>query len=482
MKRIVSMLTSVLLAASLLTGLGAGSFAAVEKPETSDSDVTVAEPREKMPDYKYIRPTAPSDISVVIGDSTVKFFGAKPTDVNNKIYVPLRRFFEVLGADVTYNGSDDTVTCSRYGTTVKFKAGSDSAKVSGKNGDSDVSLGGAVYDSNGTLMVPVRAAAEALGCTVGWSRWESAVLVLDAEGMLQKSGTKFTIMNKLMDINKKDQTSYKFTGNCLISVADGAEAGKTQKITAEFNGLSCAQTVNMNITYDFSDLIDKEAKGQDLTTTAMLAQMKKIDVKFILDLNSKKFYIQSPILSLALHIESDAWLSVSLSDVLPSAGSLGILGTASFEEYISNTVKMIPLTSTAALKSSADSLTQIVNSYSDSVFKKDGDTYTSSYSVSEDGIKKEFLYQFTIKGDKLTSCSLRQVVQSKYSSTTMAYFVDADKNITMTMKTTGGMDMDVKLTMKMTETDKKPVTKPESGRVVDAQELTGVAVTTEEAA
>ena len=115
--------------------------------------------------------TAPkSSNNLYDGDITVKVsgehvrFDQEPIVYNSRTMVPMRKIFEAIGADVTWDENTKTASGKRGDRTVKVTIGSKKMYVNKKliEIDTPAMLVG------GSTLVPVRAISEELGCEVDW--------------------------------------------------------------------------------------------------------------------------------------------------------------------------------------------------------------------------------------------------------------------------------------------------------------------------
>ena len=103
------------------------------------------------------------DITVKVSGEHVRF-DQEPIVYNSRTMVPMRKIFEALGADVTWNEDTKTASGKRGDRTVKITIGSKKMYVNKKliEIDTPAMLVG------GRTLVPVRAISEGLGCDVDW--------------------------------------------------------------------------------------------------------------------------------------------------------------------------------------------------------------------------------------------------------------------------------------------------------------------------
>jgi len=112
----------------------------------------------------------PSDdlapIKVVIND-TQYFMDPVPYIKDGRTLVPMRRIFEILGAQVDWNEAEQKVTAIKGNTEIKLYIGSQTAFKNGQSVQLDVPA--EIMASTGRTMVPLRFISEALGCGVDWT-------------------------------------------------------------------------------------------------------------------------------------------------------------------------------------------------------------------------------------------------------------------------------------------------------------------------
>lgn len=102
-------------------------------------------------------------ISVELDANKLKF-DTPPVNINGRILVPVRTVFEAMGATVSWNAADKTVTSELNGTTVVLTIESPEMTVNGEKKALDVPA----KLLNDRTLVPVRAIAEAFGADVSW--------------------------------------------------------------------------------------------------------------------------------------------------------------------------------------------------------------------------------------------------------------------------------------------------------------------------
>lgn len=103
-------------------------------------------------------------ISVEISGDTVGF-DQQPVIYNDRTMVPMRKIFEELNAEVSWDSATQTATGKRGDRTVKIAIGDRKMYINHK----EVTLDTAPLIMGDRTLVPVRAVAEGMGCEVGWN-------------------------------------------------------------------------------------------------------------------------------------------------------------------------------------------------------------------------------------------------------------------------------------------------------------------------
>ena len=124
------------------------------------------------PDAADILPDFPRPITVYL-DGFDLFFDVEPIIVNGRTMVPMRKIFEILGAEVSWDESERKVTAVRGDIMVELRIGNNNAIINGETVTLDVA---AIIKDDRTL-VPLRVVAEALECEVDWDNANRRVII-----------------------------------------------------------------------------------------------------------------------------------------------------------------------------------------------------------------------------------------------------------------------------------------------------------------
>lgn len=176
------------------------------------------------------------DITVRISGERIRF-DREPILYNDRTMVPMRKIFEELGADVSWNDSEQTATGKKGDRTVKVTVNSKTMYVNNKK----ITLDTAPIVVSARTLVPVRAVAEGLGCDVDWTERTSTVDIEPKE--FKWSAWTDELPNDVDDdlyyIEKRDEYRYRTCRREYKTSEDGVYLGhwpiKEEKIYGEWS-------------------------------------------------------------------------------------------------------------------------------------------------------------------------------------------------------------------------------------------------------
>ncbi len=142
--------------------------------------------------------SAAEDIAVFVDGARVEF-DVEPVIINDRTMVPMRRIFEALGAEVSWDEDTHTAVSAFGGINISISAGD---PVMYRNGGA-IALDSPAVIIDGRTLVPVRALSEAFGCEVNWNSSARTVFIVSEENTGQfipelvpeYSGSAYTVMN-----------------------------------------------------------------------------------------------------------------------------------------------------------------------------------------------------------------------------------------------------------------------------------------------
>ena len=436
-----------------------------------------------------------SGIAVQLDGQNVTFTDAAPVARDNRTFLPFRAVFEAMGAQVSNEGND--ITATRGDQTLRMTIGSATATVEENGETRTITMDVAPYVDSASwrTYVPVRFAAEAFGCNVGWDQADQTVIIVDVDKLMGDAA--FTKMDNyiayLYEVQAEQNQATDGTLSLDMSVNKdliGAAEDLKVNVDGTVTGVSSLTAAQMAMELDLSDLASLAAPDPAAMTAEQMKALEdalaKTELEVRMDLDTGMYYIYAPILS--QFNGGSGWYSMDLNALLKQSGmDLASLVTMSknlkLEDTLYSTLASMPLTdkdlSYQLLKTTAESY---VGMFGDASFTQKGDTYTATYTMNEGGVEDiTYTTVLTQKGDDIVSMQVDMNVSASAEGVTMAttarIYADSTKStIDMSMDITGMMSLTMKMDLGYKATDKAPETGLPSG--VTATPLDGMMVVT----
>ena len=299
----------------------------------------------------------PDIINVMFNGDFVKFAGAVPENNSGLTFVPLKAFFEVLGANVGYDAQTRMITAVSEDWSAGFAAGRDTVSITINDITRELPIDAAPYIKNGVSFIPIRAVAESLGFTVYWDTHYKSVVIIDKKKIAEIINKDYSILNSLLEMplnwRPADETSYKSVLEMLISITqfNSLDSDKVFEAAANIITLSDGRNFSMTGYIAVSDLISilpkellssdyNEYDDEEREMIEQLSKLEKISAELIFNYEESMLYFKVPILSEFIpEIPKDAWLSVDglteYSDYSTPAAMLEKIGLEDFADGIS---------------------------------------------------------------------------------------------------------------------------------------------------
>lgn len=388
-----------------------------------------------------------SDIKVQIGENTVSFSDQKPIIVNGRTFLPVRAVFEALGAEVTYNSETKTAQAVRGSTSVQLVSGSDTITVTRGDDTQTIKMDVACFIENNRMMVPTRFAAEAFGCSVGWDAENRTALILDADSLLGKNDAKYTLMDKLLSYSGKYSQGASIAGTFDFSFKISSDGTMIPVVSSgTINEVFDGNAINMDIsiTTDIKSLIDKlKTEEVDDDTAMLLSMLENIKVEYIFNIKDAIMYIRCPLLSNMTGGDPNAWYSMDFKalyselelDINPITDLSAVQSNYAqgFENYLKVILNNIPLTDATSAAELAQALSFINSTFSDSAFTKNGNTYTSSRSIDEDGTNITFSFSLTLANDAVVGYNATLSMTGTDFNLSLKYAMDENDKMNVSL-------------------------------------------------
>ncbi|WP_227766366.1 stalk domain-containing protein [Zhaonella formicivorans] len=155
-------------------------------------------------------------ISVFINGEQ-KIFTPAPMMVSGHTLVPMRAFFEALGAEVEWDSTNNIVTGTRDDTIVSLKIGKNEAYVNGKLFKLQVPA----QIIKGSTYIPLRFVGEALGDTVVWDSITSSIKITSKNSPINPNNNIFNSLQEMEQLAEKVKQARDFDSKGIISYNSG---------------------------------------------------------------------------------------------------------------------------------------------------------------------------------------------------------------------------------------------------------------------
>ncbi len=448
--------------------------------------------------------TAPADqapvIAVQLDGETLTFPDAVPQAKDGRTFLPFRAVFEAMGAEVSNEGS--VITAIRGDRTLTMTIGETNATVTTAGATLPLQMDVAPYVDTTTwrTYVPVRFAAQALGCAVGWDQEAYTAIIVDTDKLVEKAleGKQFTYLDKYTDYSKRFNegiwnTDMTLTGRGTMTTGDIV---MTLPFSAQAKGITQDQAkleMDMNMKIDMSSLTEQikaeaQATGESAEMGDQLQAMIDALGKEGISLSIRGDITEG---KLAMLMEGEAltqmgmpqntWFSMDLAAMTQQTGldyaSLLTMSTSqTFDPAALVKTFLTTMTPTAATNEGygisyqtfVDSAENVALALSDKGFTKKG----SDYTCSIDGGLNKLSLTLTMKNGKVVGYSMvmtmTQTVGESSAYTVMDMTVNEKDQFSATMTmdmadTTSTMNMEMELTGGYTKGKTAPQTQPPEG-------------------
>ncbi len=439
----------------------------------------------------------PSGITVQVNGEEVPFPDAEPESKNGRTFIPVRAAFEALGAEVTWDQADKSVTAVKGDTTVVMALDSTKAEVTKDGQKQELTMDVAPYSKGGRTYVPVRFAAEAFSCAVGWDGDEHTVMIVDVDALLGDATFENLDGWVRADLEREVPNPAKTTGQMSLKMTVPDAQGKIQAypLSATFSGISTDTKAELQMEMDFAELFALFAGGSDLSAAdkAELKKLSRAAVETRMDLESGKIYftIDCPLLLTMIGEglgDGNVWYLMDLAKLSEAGGFdyqsylQGIeemLGSeyAGFRELMVSLLSDLELTSAAydyeMLQTSAEILCALL---SDQAMVKSGSNYTVNWALKEDSsVLGQIKMTYQTSGDRLVGVKMEMTIDDGMDGMTLKMNVREDgTNTTMDMDIDLGSDLKLSfaLSAKTVQANAQPAVEPPAGaQIVDIMDV-----------
>ncbi len=241
-------------------------------------------------------PNANSSIRVLVNDQVIDFTDdvgdvVEPQIMNGRTMVPMRKIFEVFGANVEWEGTTQTITATTENKTLVLQINNTEATVKSGDAEEKITLDSApvIYDNR--TLVPVRFIAESLDLRVGWVPETRTVVILDTSFVydrLQKEAPNFYDFLTAQYIIQPKTAEIAVSGTATLNYKDNSKSISNIKTLLNSTFKLNEEAFLLNAT------LKTTGKGE-LLNTLKEKGFDDITLSYILDSDSNQ-YIKSSLL------------------------------------------------------------------------------------------------------------------------------------------------------------------------------------------
>lgn len=327
-------------------------------------------------------PFVDDSIKVLVNDQVIDFTDengnvVEPKIINSRTMVPMRKIFEVFGANVEWEETTQTITATTENKTLVLQINNQEATVKSGDTEEKIMLDSApvIYDSR--TLVPVRFIAESLELHVGWVPETRTVVILDSSFIydrLQKETPNLYEFMSYEGITPETlQTAFK--ANATLNYKDSDK--NITNLKSVLNGVIKYGSNKM-----FVDMTLKTTGKGTLLDTLKENGFDDISLSEIADFSEKVIYIKSSLLESEI---GKKWAKLNSTELFDKYNTI-LSSKTSFKDTIEIALNEMELTenSYSEINNVLDYICAFAN---DKYFKVSGrTTKTYTYEVDLDDI------------------------------------------------------------------------------------------------
>ena len=396
------------------------------------------------------------------------------TAQDGRKYAPYDALFKALSGTSSYDRKSNTVTGSVGDATVSFVIGEKGMTVNSASVPTDAA---AFADSaTGTVYIPLRYTAQALGYVVGWDSSAQQITLTSVDDLIAASGATYTVFDKYLAYQKSfsaknHEVSGTFGVNMDISALDGSVP---LAITGSITGLTGNNNADLRIKMksNISAFAASLPSTQpDAQAAAAMAMLENLDMNVILNSDTGLIYLKSTALSALMSQDSNAWMSLNLNSLIPgmplNSMMLSQASTADFKESLTAILKGICVSDSGNL--TVTELQMINAMLSDQALVKDGDRYISTFGINQSGLLMTVKMAFSFNGNSFNGVSI-DMTGDLFGQGTLSMNVSSDAAGSGTMKMkldiASSMTMDATAAFTNYYTTQSPLSQPSIGSTI----------------
>ncbi len=337
-------------------------------------------------------------VAVQLDGQALTFTDAAPQVVDQRTFLPFRAVFEAMGAQVDNQG--DVITAVRGDRTLTMTLGSTQATVTEDGLTVPITMDVAPYVDPATwrTYVPVRFAAQAFDCAVGWDQDAYTAVIIDTEKLVDEAlaGRNFTHLQQIMDLDGQYSTGiwdldadftmdmlslFSMSGDIQATFQDEAKVDMDMGLKVDMSGL-------LNGMGDAAAQLDQTA----LDALDALAQ-QGVDLSARGDMAQGKLYLTVDLSALGdaaaqAGLTPDTWLEMDMASLMEQTLGMSwdqLMEMSQDTDYYASLLSALagavlrPDDAAGAYAAAKAAVNECVAAFSDEGFAQEGSTYTTSY-------------------------------------------------------------------------------------------------------
>lgn len=216
-----------------------------------------------------------------------------PEMINNRTMVPMRKIFEVVGAEVEWDGEERKITATTEEKIINLQINNTTASVQDKVTDevTEITLDAAPVILNNRTLVPVRFIAESLEKQVGWDNENRCVIVIDYSFIEENLNMYAPALVEFLEMEKEEMKSFHIstTVSGTLNYRDEEERDYNEKVN--FDG-------EINIKKNKDAMISVEVELETTGNGEIQKSLEKMgydDFKYEIISNGEETYTKSSV-------------------------------------------------------------------------------------------------------------------------------------------------------------------------------------------
>lgn len=355
-----------------------------------------------------------------------------PQIINERTMVPMRKIFEVLGADVEWFSGDRRIEATTEELEIGLQIDNQIATITNKSGEvTEITLDSAPVIMDGRTLVPARFVANSLGQKVGWDAYNRVVVIIDPsiiENTIKNDAPNF-YEYLTSDFEKIDTYEMEIDIDGKLKYVDEENRKNNTSLTlAGEMGIKKSETaLAMDLELDFT--------GRGILLETVKEQgYEDIEINVVMDIENNALYLKSSL------EENDKWIKYNLGEegiilkqALEMAQKQNSSNIKALEDVLINE-KELTIVSYEELKMKIKMLTEVMGNKNFKVSGRNTKTYTLTLDLTKlleiEGLKLEL---------ELETKIANKIAKESNCTVTLG-LAEAEENIEITLEVNSVLD------------------------------------------